>query len=252
MPDYKVSQTIKDASLEEVKEIFRWVQAKGVKESGPHIVLIGGWAVYTYNQWYGSFDIDLVTNSKIRHSLKYHLVRQRGFEYLNGPLATTIAKKIDGQKIVIDFMPREETYKFEGRTAECPFTLLDKRTESRDIVSGFPVIVPEQTLLMIYKLKAAWDRSYRIEHQCSTDIEWETVKLHKDRADILSLIDRSIRGTAIDLQYLGERLHEYTFLVETLQKIPDDIDAVKSYMLNRISITRLLRANLPISSCKNH
>jgi len=27
---------------------------------------------------------------------------------------------------------------------------------------------------------------------------------------------------------------------------------IYSYMLNRISITRLLRANLPISSCKNH
>ena len=231
MPDYKVSQTIKDASLEEVKEIFLWVRGKGVKISGPQIVLIGGWAVYTYNQYYGSFDIDLVTNSRIRHSLKHHLVNQRGFKYSNGPLATAIAKEIDGKKIFIDFMPREETYKFEGRAEECPFSFLEKRTESRDIVSGFPVIVPDQTLLMIYKLKAAWDRSYRIEHRCSTDIEWEMSKLRKDRADILSLIDPDILGTEIDLNYLGEKLHEYTFLVETLQKIPDDIDAVKLYSL---------------------
>jgi hypothetical protein len=214
MPDYNVPQTIKDASLEEVKAIFRWVRAKGVEESGTRIVLIGGWAVI---------------NKKIRHSLKYYLTRHRGFEYLNGPLATTIVKRIDGRNIVIDFMAREDFNKFEGRSEECPFTFLDNHTEARDIAPGFPVIVPEQTLLMIYKLKAAWDRSYRIEHRYSTDIEWDTTKLHKDRADILSLIDRKIRGTPIDFQYLGEKLHEYTFLVETLQMIPDDIDAVDLY-----------------------
>lgn len=231
MPDYDVPQTIKEASLEEVKEIFRWVQAKGVEESGPRIVLIGGWAVYTYNQYYGSLDIDLVINKRIRHSLKRYLTWRRGFEYVNGPLATTIGKRIDGRNIVIDFRPREDFNKFEGRSEVCPFTFLDNHTEARDIAPGFPVIVPEQTLLMIYKLKAAWDRSYRIEHRYSTDIEWDTIKLHKDRADLLSLIDRNILGTAIDLQYLGERLHEYTFLVETLRKIPDDIDAVKMYAL---------------------
>ena len=33
----------------------------------------------------------------------------------------------------------------------------------------------------------------------------------------------------IDIQYLGERLHSYPFLKETLREIPEDIDAISMY-----------------------
>ena len=82
---------------------------------------------------------------------------------------------------------------------------------------------------MIFKLKAAWDRSFRLQKRTSIDGEWERSKLHKDRADILALIDTDVRGTEIDIQYLGKKLQEYTFLVEMLREIPDDIDAINMY-----------------------
>jgi len=69
MANYSAQRTIINASLEELIEIFRWVHPREKKEKYPVTVLVGGWAVYSYNQWYGSVDIDLVTNNKTRQSL---------------------------------------------------------------------------------------------------------------------------------------------------------------------------------------
>jgi hypothetical protein len=91
------------------------------------------------------------------------------------------------------------------------------------------VIVPERTLLMIFKLKASWDRSFRIQNGTSIDEEWERGKLCKDRADILALLDPAAGGTETDISYLGERLNEYSFLGEMLREILNDKDAINMY-----------------------
>ncbi|MEA2076000.1 MAG: hypothetical protein U9O85_09800 [Euryarchaeota archaeon] len=62
MPEYSPSQRIIDQSLEELKHIMQWVRLRGETDEKPVTVLIGGWAVDAYNPWYGSIDIDLVTN----------------------------------------------------------------------------------------------------------------------------------------------------------------------------------------------
>lgn len=210
------------------------MRTHGEDTSNPITVLIGGWAVYSYNQWYGSVDIDLVTNSRTRHSLMWYLRNERKFVIRHDEMApTTVEKTIPGGKIIIDFGSREDICKFVGRAEECPFSLIDGRTEAREIRAGFSVVVPEKTLLMIFKLKAAWDRYARLQNGSSNDAEWDNAKLRKDRADILSLIDPSVRGTEIDIQYLGEKLQEYHFLAETLLEIPDDNDAISMY--NRMS-----------------
>jgi hypothetical protein len=207
-----------DLSREELIEIFRWAYDRERGGNRPITVLIGGWAVYSYNQWYGSVDIDIVTNSQTRQDLMWYLRNERGFVPQRENMApTTVVKKAPEGKILIDFGSREDVYRFEGRIEECPFSLLDGHTETREIAAGFPVIVPEQTLLIIFKLKAVWDRSFRIQNGTSNDEEWERGKLLKDRADILALIDPGIRGTMIDIQYLGEMLHRYPFLVEMLR-----------------------------------
>jgi len=45
----------------------------------PVTVLIGGWAVYSYNPWYGSIDIDLVTNSSIKNDLMCYLIEKQQY-----------------------------------------------------------------------------------------------------------------------------------------------------------------------------
>jgi hypothetical protein len=238
MTGYDVPQTVKYTSLEELIEIFRWLRNRGEEESHPTTVLIGGWAVYTYNPWYGSVDIDLVTNNKTRQDLMWYLRKERGFVPKRDKMnITTVMRNIAGGTIVIDFGSREDIYKFEGRDEQCPSSPLDGHTEVRAINPGFSVVVPERTLLITFKLKAAWDRSFRIQNGLSSDEEWEKGKLRKDRADILALLDPAAGGRTIDIQYLGERLHSYPFLTESLRKIPDDIDAINMYrMMNQVDV----------------
>jgi hypothetical protein len=228
MTNYSIPRTIINASREELIEIFRWAQAR--EKDDPITVLIGGWAVYSYNPWYGSVDIDLVTNNKTRQRLMKYLRDERGFVPQRDPMApTTVVKNIQEGNILIDFGSREDVCYFEGRDEQCPFSLLDGRTKAREISAGFSVIVPERTLLMIFKLKASWDRSFRIQNGTSSDEEWERGKLCKDRADILALLDPAAGGTETDIQYLGERLNEYSFLEEMLREIPKDKDAINMY-----------------------
>lgn len=141
---------------------------------------------------------------------------------------TTVVKNIKEGKILIDFGSYQDSRPFEGRTEQLPLSLLDGRTETREI-KAFPVIVPERTLLLFFKLKAAWDRSYQIGKGSSIDEEWEKGKLRKDRADILSLIDPDVGGTEIDIHYLGERFNEFPFLAEMLREISEDLDTIRWY-----------------------
>lgn len=228
MTDYSIPRSIIDASREELIEIFRWVQAR--EKDDPITVLIGGWAVFCYNPWYGSVDIDLITNNRTRQRLMKYLRDERGFVPQRDPLVpTTVIKNVQEGTILIDFGSREDVCRFVGRDEQCPFSLLDGHTVRREIRPGFSVIVPERTLLMIFKLKAVWDRQFRIKSKTSTDEEWEKGKLRKDRADILALLDPDAGGRETDIQYLGERLHEYPFLAEMLREIPDDKDAIDLY-----------------------
>jgi hypothetical protein len=230
MVDYNAARTVIDASREELIEIFRWVQARGENERHPLTVLIGGWAVYCYNPWYGSVDIDLVTNSRARQHLMKYLRDERGFIHRRHPMIpNTVVKHIPEGEILIDFGSREDVCRFEGRTEECPFSLLDGHTEVRDIRAGSPVVVPERTLLLIFKLKEAWDRSHRLRSGMSYDGEWEQGKLRKDKADILALLDPAAGGTEVDIRYLGELLRTFPFLRDILREIPPDRDAVAMY-----------------------
>lgn len=230
MPGYEVPQSVIEASLTELAEIYHWVHNRESMEN-PDTILIGGWAVYCYNPWYGSIDIDLVTNAGTRQHLMRHLETTRGFlKRRNPPFKNSVAKVIppDGE-VIIDFIPRNERNCFEGRYETCPLDLLNGRTFVKVISPGFSVTIPERSLLLLLKLKAAWDRAYRIQEHTSDRDDWEKGKLRKDRADILSLIDPGNGGTDLDFMFLGDMMHQYAFLTEVLSIIPDDRDALQMY-----------------------
>lgn len=69
-------------SLDELEVISQYLHEKEERED-PTTVLIGGWAVDSYNSWYGSIDIDLITNASTRKSLMHHLRNDRGFTPLS-------------------------------------------------------------------------------------------------------------------------------------------------------------------------
>ncbi|MDO8872068.1 MAG: hypothetical protein Q7V05_04955 [Methanoregula sp.] len=230
MPAYEVSRSVIEASLAELAEIFHWVHERENTEN-PVTVLIGGWAVYCYNPWYGSIDIDLVTNAGTRQHLMRHLLTSRGFiRKRNPPFKNSVVKVITGNgEIIIDFIPRNEKNCFEGRSETCPMNLLNGRTIVKEISPGFSVTIPERSLLLLLKLKAAWDRAYRIQEHTSDNEDWEKGKLRKDRADILSLIDPDNGGTELDFMFLGDMMRQNPFLTDILAIIPDDRDALQMY-----------------------
>ena len=73
MPTYDPNPQIISKSLEELKFILNWVRERGETADTPVTVLVGGWAVDAYNPYYGSVDIDIVTNNRTKESLKYIL-----------------------------------------------------------------------------------------------------------------------------------------------------------------------------------
>jgi hypothetical protein len=230
MPGSEVPHSVIETSLAELAEIYRWVNGREDREA-PVTVLIGGWAVYCYNPWYGSIDVDLVTNAVTRQHLMRHLLTTRGFvRRRNPPFRNSVVKIVppDGE-IALDFISKNEENCFEGRDETCPMNILAGRTFIKEISPGFSVTVPERSLLLLLKLKAAWDRAYRIQEHTSDREDYEKGKLRKDRADILSLIDPRVGGTELDLMFLGEMIHQYPFLRDILAIIPDDRDALQMY-----------------------
>jgi len=223
---YDLVQDIITASLDELKTVLTWSTDNEEKD----IVLVGGWAVYSYNRWYGSVDIDLVSSRKTRKSLEHFLLMEMGYEPLRDKGGGTVFKPFGGhQKIVIDFANREEHYPFEGRKEELNFDVLEGHTVVREITGELLVTVPERALLLLFKLKAAWDRHYRISNSSSHDPGWETSKLLKDRADILALLDQMAGNIDLDLHFLGGMLKRYDFLTGMLGGIRTDTESHRKY-----------------------
>ncbi len=93
MPEYSPEELeIVEQSLEELKHILQWVSPREENKENPVTVLIGGWAVYSYNDYYGSLDIDLVTNHKTKNRLMRHLLNTRGYDHYRKHGSHSVAK----------------------------------------------------------------------------------------------------------------------------------------------------------------
>ncbi|WP_253488345.1 hypothetical protein [Methanocalculus alkaliphilus] len=160
-----------------------------------------------------------------------HLLETQGFIRRRNPPFRNCIVKVTPHKgnIIIDFISRDEKNCFEGRVEKCPMTLLNGRTIQKEITPGSLVTIPDRSLLLLLKVKAAWDRAYRIQQNTSDNEDWEKGKLRKDRADILSLLDPHNGGMELDIMFLGEMMQLYPFLLDVISIIPDDRDALQMY-----------------------
>jgi hypothetical protein len=230
MPAINSEQRIIELSRNELTYILQWANARGESSRSPVTVLIGGWAVDSYNGYYGSVDIDLVTNNATKSSLEWHLLNARGYEHYRAYGSHGVGKHTQYGWIIIDYISRETQDPFEGRPETLDFHMLDTHTELRRVRGVDSVAVPTRALLMLFKLKAAWDRAYRIEHGISGEaITRERGKLIKDCADILALIDPNFGGTELDLEFLGGQFLRFGFLEDYLRTIPENNDALAKY-----------------------
>lgn len=223
-----ISEPLARRSLSELKNILQWLEERGEDPDDPTTVLIGGWAVYAYNPYFGSIDIDLITNNKTRKSLMYYLRKEHGYSPETFQGRRTVTKMTEYGKVIIDFGSRETKDRFEGRAEVLDFGLVDGNTVLKEL-SGLRVPVPSRALMVLFKLKAAHDREYRIQSETSHDLEWEKGKLVKDYADVLALVDPERGGAEIDIGFLGENLVKFPFLEQYLQKAMENLDGIKKY-----------------------
>jgi hypothetical protein len=226
MPVYNPGPEIIEASFAELQKIVSWLNNQDADPVIQNAILIGGWAVDVYNPYFGSVDIDLVTDNNTRQLLIDHVRTNEGYIHQIHYPSDTVKKETPHGDIILDFIPRGTQYPFEGHP-NVPFTLdiLTGNTVFQKVRGGARIQVPNRSILVLLKLKAAWDRSYRILHQTSNDVRWEGWKRIKDYADVLALIDPDRGGRDIDLEILGAQISRVGFLKENILQIPD-IDAV--------------------------
>lgn len=227
-----------DQSLSELRAIADWLER--TEKSGiikPLTVLIGGWAVYSYNPWYGSIDIDLVTNSEIKNKLMWYLIENRQYISDHSEPPTTVYKEVaigeDKQKIRLDFGSRAGLNPFEGvKKNPLSFDTLDEHTTTWDMGDESRIRVPDRSALLLYKLKAAWDRRYRIKLGRDTT-GWDAFKLEKDYCDVLALMDPSRYPDDLDYAFLAEELGDRDFLKDEIKNLPGKTAPIKRYGMNQ-------------------
>lgn len=240
-----IGDTIEERSEAELAHILSYLADRSRGDRPP--VLVGGWAVFSYNPYQKSQDIDLVLSSSHRSSLLYWLRTERGYE-TRDPMAhgwRGAVKRIPelDDRIVVDVGGFDEEYPLEGRSERLDFQEAIEHSAQHE-VAGSRIRVPTRSLLLLYKAKAAWDRSHRLDRETSSDPERDRQKLTKDRTDILALADPSLTAPW-DLGYLQEKLEELPVLVEVLQEVDRSEDAVQRYASGRgrehDGVRRLLR-----------
>lgn len=224
-PDFA---SIEEASQHELQAILAYLADRSEGDHPP--VLVGGWAVFSYNPWVKSQDIDLVLSSSDRSSLQWWLRQERGFEPRRAHRQGWHGARKhlpDLGPIVVDIGTYSKTQTFEGRDEALDFDLaLDQNVQRR--VAGSLVRVPSRSLLTLYKAKAAWDRRWRLEHDVSPDPDRERGKLVKDRADILALTDPAL-DAPWDLAFLSEQLQRLGFLADVLREAPESDAGIERY-----------------------
>jgi hypothetical protein len=219
-------EAIADKSLEELQAIYIWVNKREAELPNPITVLVGGWAVYSYNRYWGSIDIDLITNNKTRRSMRYYLLNERG--YRSDPISSySVYKDTDAGEVIIDFANRKKM-DFEGRRGAFKHSIIDGRTEMRRI-GNQDIPVPSRSVLLMMKFKAAWDRTWRLQNNRSKNKEREEGKLIKDYSDILALLDPKEGGENIDVMLLGGYFSDYQFLRPVIDQVSASRPAAEKY-----------------------
>ncbi|MCW6169323.1 MAG: hypothetical protein LVQ96_04385 [Thermoplasmatales archaeon] len=79
------TNTLARDSFIELRYIFNWSITNKNYRPGD-TVLVGGWAVHSFNPWKYSLDIDLLATDRFKGSLKNHLYTMRGYSTEKVPL----------------------------------------------------------------------------------------------------------------------------------------------------------------------
>ena len=226
-------------SYQELLNLLHWFH-----HQGPIPVIIGGWAVYAYNSYLGSVDIDLVgpsTGGLFDATIEAY-ERERGYQALTtGPLylGTSFRKPIYDSNEIVGYMEIDAcTYEndhpktfHEDPKKELPYSLCQRShlTTNIQFNKNCEAKIPNKTLRLLYKLKALRDRQYDLEEKSGIlgieRLAWLRSKIIKDGSDLISLIylnpQTSIIRQEIETKILKEIIEEFRleFCIESISKL---------------------------------
>jgi hypothetical protein len=228
---------IRGESLTELKSLAGWFSLV----HGTTIIVIGGWAVFSYNPYLGSFDIDCVGPREPFYAQLDLYMASHGYELVKRDqigltkfFVRHVTREASGVgDIHIDACSFEdENYFKESEAKKLPYGLCAKNEfiNRRQIDDTF-VWVPIKELLFLYKLKALRDREWAFKHEKHSEEEnyYFQGKIAKDKTDLLALLDP--RYGAQDPAIISEILKklELQFVMGRIKDLPKDEDAIQNY-----------------------
>jgi hypothetical protein len=219
-------------------------------------VIIGGWAVFFYNPYLGSVDIDVVGPSLngtfdeiiegYERSHGYEITKQDllGTEIVaSKPIRSKAGKKIGDMEIDACSYEQPAVGQFhEDKSKTLPYALCEKDgcKQEVSIAKGCVCYVPTKPLLTLFKVKARRDRSYDIATKGSTmnssKLEWLRSKVTKDGSDIIALLDPTGRRATLQdkmnyeqMKALASESNLTNLVTDTLQNVLEDERALSLY-----------------------
>lgn len=235
---------IRSASLIELKTLAGWFDLN----YGTRIILIGGWSVYSYNPYQGSFDIDCVgPHSPFYRQLNVYM-NSNGYSLeRTDPLGLTevYVKHIYEQNVYIGdvhidacYFKDENLFK-ENNSKKLPYGLCaEPKYLNRRQINDTYLWVPIKELLFLYKLKALRDRTWRISNEplSNEDREFIHGKIDKDKTDLLALIDP--KHSPLNPSQLLDLIKNLNleFVIATIKDLPHQQAAITEYKKTRADI----------------
>jgi len=218
----------------ELRYIAEWYSGHFSRDAEPiKFLLVGGWAVWCYNSYYPSIDIDILSTNETRNSLFSYLHKTRAFDRRMSAQRNRMEFMIpfDDKEIIIDYEKPDAPGKINGKTCSLPWTFAWKNFKVHDIGKGY-LPIPERGILLLHKLKAIIDRTWNVEHDDERKT-WLIGKTAKDRADVLALLDPEKGGQEIDIGLMGRIIKGLPCLLEELKAIPEHSESYVRYKCER-------------------
>jgi hypothetical protein len=244
----ETTRILADHSYRELLNLLDWFY-----HHGPIPTIIGGWAVFFYNSYLGSVDIDLVGPSMggLFDNTIESFERNQGYEAVTTDplgLQTSFRKPVVEKNNLIGHVQIDAcTYELdtggfhENPAKKLPYSLcadpqlrthlkFDERKEA---------YVPRKPLLLLYKLKALRDRQYELKTKgpilSPRTRNWLQSKWIKDGADLMALMDPQPRSYTINEELNTDLLlrivesQSLQFALESLANLPDITQSLTLY-----------------------
>jgi len=233
-------EVLAEESYKELLSLLRWFSHFSLIPT-----LIGGWAVFVYNSYFGSVDIDLVGSSMGGSFLDVveRYERTHGYEEVKSlglGVETAYRKPITRQHkffgyVEIDVCTFEADMGsfHEDSEKKLPYALCSNAGLLNDVTVNEKLVVhvPKKALLFLYKLKALRDRAFDLKTRgvvmSAERRDWMQGKVEKDEADLIALLtlkpERYVVREELDYKLLKELVERQNlqFALESLNELPN-------------------------------